>query len=304
MLRAPRLLPQPPGCEQHHRLDSSSRPLEYHQPETASSLSHHNGRYQPSLLKRWLHKFQRRTSRDLRPRNREDAEERLEHAVVPATYACEELTSQFVRYWAKIKEDDGHGLEEIQINALARWHALRFEWRKSVEEYPLPLVAFVENFDDYFFLGALRPYTEVKLADDTQENFEWAGITASRERRKPSEPPHEEISLKLPSSQLWNRAEILRFLEILLHEMTHAFLEIYSVPMETLGCNRKIAETKGMTGHGPCWVKVAAAIAAEADRSLGGQWYKYNLGVERARCREKKALMRLPGHKGLNMMEG
>lgn len=282
--------------------DSSSRRLEYYQPETASGLSHNNRRNMPSLLKRWLHKFQRLTSPDLHPRDREDAEERLEPTVIPTTYACEELTSHFVKHWAKIKEDDGHGLEEIQINALARWHNLEFEWRKSVEEYPLPLDAFVGLFDDYFFLGALRPYTDVELVDDTQENFDWAGISATRERKKPSEPPHEEIRLKPSSSQLWNRAGTQRFLETLLHEMTHAFLEIYSSPVEILGCNRKIAETTGLTGHGPCWVKVAAAIAAEADRSLGGLWDKWDLGVEGARSTEKKALMRLPGYRGLHMM--
>ena len=260
----------------------------------------------PSLLKRWLHKFQGLPSRDLHPRDCEDAEERLEPTLVLTTYACEELTNQFVKFWAKIKEDDGHGLEDIQINALARWHALRFEWRKSIEEYPLPLDAFVEIFDDYFFLGALRPYTEVKLADDTQENFGWAGITASsRKRKTPSEPPHKEIRLKPPSSQLWNLAGTQRFLETLLHEMTHAFVQIYSGgPVEILGCNRKIAETTGLTGHGPCWVKVAAAIGAEANRSLGGLWCKWDLGVEKARSTEKKALVRWHGYRGLNMMDG
>ena len=216
--------------------------------------------------------------------------------MVPMAYACEELTSQFVKYWLKIKEDDGHGLEIIQINAMARWHALRLEWDKSMEEYPVPLDAFVEIFDDYFFLGALRSYTEVKLADDTQENFNWEGLTTSRRRRTPSDPPHTEIKLKPPSSQLWNREETQPFLETLLHEMTHAFLAIYSAPVEILGCNRKIAETTGLTGHGPCWVKVAAAIEAEAERSFGDLWYEWDLGIEGARSTEKNALMRLPGY--------
>lgn len=258
----------------------------------------------PSLLKRWLHKFHGVASLDHRPRDCKDVEERLEPTVLPTRYVCEESTSEFVKYWTNIKDDDGEGLEEIQLNALARWHALHFEWKKSIEEHPIPLHTIFGIFDDYFFLGALRPYTEVKLADDTQENYGWAGTTECRKQTTSSEPPSIDIKLKPTSSQLWVRTLIQWFLETLLHEMIHAFFIIYSAPVRLLGCNRKIAETEDLTGHGPCWVKVAAAIVVEADSSLGGLWHKWDLGIKHARSTEVKAPQKWHGYKGLNMMDG
>ena len=241
---------------------------------------------------------------DLRPRDCKDAEECLEPTVVPEGYAIEELTSEFVKFWAKIKEDDGDGLEDIQKFALERWHALRFEWRKSIAAYPIPLDSFFEIFDDYFFLGSLRPYTEVMWMEDTQENLYWAGTTKSKTRNTSSEPPHMEIRLKPPVSKLWGRAATQFLLATLLHEMTHAFLRIYRGPEKLLGINRKIAETSGLTGHGPCWVKVATAIAEEADRALGGSWQWWDLGVRMSRAEEWKALGKWHGYRGRSMMDG
>ena len=256
----------------------------------------------PSSLKRWLDKVHQVASRDLRPRSCKIAVERLEPTVVPEGYAIEELTSEFVKFWAKIKEDNGDGLEKIQKSALKRWHALRFEWTKRVDAYPIPLDSFVEIFDDYFFLGSLRPYTEVRFVDDTQANLFSAGST--RKRRMSPGQIHIEIRLKRPVSKLLGRASTQFLLATLLHEMTHAFLDIYSSPEEIPGCNRKIAETMGLTGHGPCWVKVAAAIEEEADRSLGRSWRMWDLGVRRSRSLEWKALKKWHGYRGMNMMDG
>lgn len=277
----------------------------------------------PSLLKRWLDGVYRLGSRDLRlqdcedaeecleptvvpegcevedprPRDCKDAEECLEPTLVPKSYAIEDLTSEFVKYWSKIKEDDGDGLEEIQTSALERWHALQFEWGKSIEAYPIPLDSFVEILDDYFFLGSLRPYTEVMLMDDTSETIFWAGFTGSR--KPASGTKYIEIKLKPPVSKLWGRAATKFFLATLLHEMAHALISIYSGPEKLLGVNRKRAETSGLTGHGPCWVKIAAAIEREANRSLGGSWYKWDLGIKDARDEESKVLRKWHGYEGI-----
>lgn len=249
------------------------------------------------LLKSWL------TSLGPRPLVRKDASQRLEPAVVPPRYVCEELTTEFANYWTKIQEDDNEGLEEIQLSALIRWHAFRFKFGKSTEEQPLPLDFFVDIFDDYFFLGALRQYIKVKLADDTPANSGWVGITKRKESCISSATREIQIEVKRQPNQLWTHKLVQEYLDTLLHEMIHAFLILYSAPVASQGCHHRTVETEGLTGHGPCWVKVAAAVAAEADRSLGVLWHKWDLGIASARLSEEGALRRSNELKGLNMMD-
>lgn len=222
---------------------------------------------------------------------------------MPTTYMCEELTSEFANYWAKIQEDDGEGLEEIQLKTLNRWHDFRFNFGRSTDDYPLPLDFFVEIFDDHFFFSSLRQYTVVKLVNDTTANSGWVGRTKKKRRHVSSGPPEILIELKRLSKQLWTRERIQEFLDTLLHEMTHAFLMIYGALEGFSECYpyRRIVETEGLTGHGPYWIKVAAAVAMEADRALGGLWHKWDLGIANARLSEREALRKLHDRKGLDM---
>lgn len=245
-----------------------------------------------SLLRRWLHKCHKLKDLDLRSSVRKDALERLDHVEIPTKYVCEELASEYARYWTRIREDGGEGLEETQLDALTRWHAFRFDIGEEIEQHPLPLDFFVEVFDDYFFLGSVRQYIKVEIADASPANSTWAGLTTSKNRDSLSDPPEIQIQLKRLPNQLWTRQLIQEFLDTLLHEMVHAFLMTYSSTAEYMGKwpYRRIAETEGVTGHGPCWVKVAAAIAAEADRSLGGCWDKWELKIADSCYLEREAL--------------
>lgn len=98
-----------------------------------------------SLLKHWLQKFHNLKDLDPRPCVSKDARERLEPSLMPTRYVCEDLTSEFAKYWAKVQEDDGEGLEEIQLKALDRWNGFRFNFGRSTDDYPLPLSLFVDN---------------------------------------------------------------------------------------------------------------------------------------------------------------
>ena len=163
----------------------------------------------------------------------------------------------------------------------------------STVGYPLRLGFFVDVFDDYFFLGSLRGYISVQVTDETPANSAWVGLTTSKVKSIPSgRPPQVQIELKRLPDRLWTRELVQEFLDTLLHEMSHAFLMIYSSPTGYLGdwpC-RRILETEGLTGHGPCWVMVAEAIAAEADRSLGRVWDKWDLKIADSCCLEREAL--------------
>lgn len=242
-------------------------------------------------------------SLDPRPRVCKEASRCTESTVIPTSYVCEELASEFAKYWSQIQEDHGEGLEDIQLNALSRWQAFQFKLGKSTEEHPLPLDFFVEIFDDHFFLGSLRPYIKVKMADETPANADWIGLTSHERLRLFAGAPALQIEIKKLPLQLWTRKLVQDFLAVLLHEMTHAFLMVYSIPTRRLGnCRyRKLVQTEGLTGHGPCWVMVAAAVAAEADRSLGGLWGSWDLVIARARSLERDALSDGDDRKGLHM---
>lgn len=240
------------------------------------------------LLRRWLQNCHLLANLENRPWVCKDAREHLESAVIPTTYVSEELTTEFANYWTKIRNDEER-LEKIQLNALSRWRTFQFELGKSTESHPLPLDVFMEIFDDYFFLGALRPYTKVSLADDTPANSSWLGLTKKEKQHISSGPPEIHIQIKRLPKQLWTRRLIQEFLDTLLHEMTHAFLMIYTAAEGY----RRMVETEGLTGHGPCWVKVAAAVAAEADRSLGGLWEKWSLKISDALLSERAELRKL-----------
>ena len=256
----------------------------------------------PSLLKRWLNKRRWLTGLNPHACDCKNRRERLEPPVTPTKYVCEELTGEFVKYWTKIREAEGEGLEEIQLNALRRWHDFRSRFRTSMEENALPLDLLFGIFDDYFFLGALRQYTDVVCAENTPADSDWVGIARWKRACEPLAPPTVRIEIKrLPSQFLarWTRQLVQDFLDTLLHEMIHAFLMLYSAsPADPLESHRRAVETEGLTGHGPCWVKVAAAVAAEADRSLVGFRERWELGIASSRLEEREALREWLGCEG------
>ena len=106
-----------------------------------------------------------------------------------------------------------------------------------------------------------------------------------------------------PDRRLWTRKLIQDVVDTLLHEMTHAFLMIYAVFVPSSGAKRTSMETEGLTGHGPRWVTVAVAVAAEADRSLGGEWDRWDLEIAEARFEEREALRRSYCREGLDRLD-
>ena len=162
-----------------------------------------------SLLRRWLHKYHRLIHLDPHSSVSKDAKERLETIGIPNKYVCAELAGEYAKYWAKIREDNGEGLEGIQHNALNCWHAFWFDFGERIEQPSLPLDFFLEVFDDYFFLGSLRPYIQVKLADESPANWTWVGLTTSERQCMLSGPPEIQIELKRLPIQVWTR-EVLR----------------------------------------------------------------------------------------------
>ena len=105
------------------------------------------------LLRRWLHKCHQLGGLSLRSSVRKDARKPVN---VPTKYVCEELAAEYAKFWTKIRQQGGEGLEEIQKDALARWYACQFPLGVSTVRYPLRLGLLADVLDDYFFLGSLR----------------------------------------------------------------------------------------------------------------------------------------------------
>ena len=203
---------------------------------------------------------------------------------IPSKYPCEDLTSEFVKYWTRLPEMGEAELDQVQRDALMRWRASKTERRQEEEGYTFPLDFYFEIFDDYFFLGSLRQYTKVAWAHSTPANIDWLGRTMINNRFNIPGPLEILIQVKRQDDRLRNREIVGKCLDNLLHEMIHAFFTIYSVSaLETM-------PTVGLTGHGECWVRVATVIAAEANRSFGELWDQWELGIADARLQEEEAL--------------
>lgn len=138
-----------------------------------------------SLLRRWLHKYHRLTHQDSHSSVSKDARERLEPIGILNKYVCEELAGEYAKYWAKIREEHGEGLEEIQRNALNCWHAFWFNFGERTEQPSLPLDFVVEVFDDYFFLGSLRlRYTSKSSWQMREDSLRARDSACSRDHQK------------------------------------------------------------------------------------------------------------------------
>jgi len=59
------------------------------------------------------------------------------------------------------------------------------------------------------------------------------------------------------------------FLTFFLHEMLHAFLDIYRCRCSFCSTEVEIEKHLGKTGHGPCWCNAMSAIAQMVKRDLG-----------------------------------
>ena len=251
-------------------------------PELSSHLkADHHSPFMQSALKRCLRKHGLLTN--LRPASGFyiHANAQLEPRAIPSKYACEDLTTEFVKYWTKLPEMGETELDQVQIDALMRWRGSQTDRREAKEGYAFPLDFYFEIFDDYFFLGSLRQYTKVLWAYNTPANIEWVGHTKTKSSFMTPGPLEVLIQVKRQDHRLRDREIVGECLDTLLHEMIHAFFMIYSV---------SAMETEGLTGHGEFWVRVATVIAAEANRSFGEVWDQWELGIANARLVERKAL--------------
>ncbi|KAF8849037.1 hypothetical protein BDZ45DRAFT_697895 [Acephala macrosclerotiorum] len=143
------------------------------------------------------------------------------------------------------------------------------------------LGAYATIFDDLFFFGSLFPRCRIFLVKGKREETpNLRGHTTHQEinklkRKAPFFEKHLETEItiiKLPERD--RPARLRNYLGTLLHEMIHAFLEIWGCCIE--GCY-DLWQQQGVRGHGYAWQDAASALEfAVQDRELLG--LKLDLG--------------------------
>ncbi len=138
--------------------------------------------------------------------------------------------------------------------------------------------------DDLFFGGALSAYCKLELSPKPpplQDGAKLLGVCEKWARKNlftgKLASVHCEIKIWTEKDISDERARRLDQLGTMIHEMIHAYLEIYSCPYKP--CKERLSNA-GKTGHGFAWQDAAFAIAtATADISY------LNLPIELGRCR-------------------
>lgn len=134
--------------------------------------------------------------------------------------------------------------------------------------------AYKTLFDRLFFFGSLRPHVKCVMQKPKGAEEHLMGRTDQDKsyQLKWSYPFHEkrmEVCITLFRTKTKSRPERLKeYLATMLHEMIHAFLDIWGCRYE--GCYN-VWQRQGVKGHGHAWQDAALAIElAVADKSMLG----------------------------------
>lgn len=160
--------------------------------------------------------------------------------------------------------------KRLQDTALQRWHQWFPTVDVSLREDGLDLQFLFLLFDDYFFQGRTKYNTTVEWAE-YHPNFPILGWTSV---------PDAQATIyitRLHPERVWTRQSVKGLLSTLLHEMAHAFVMLKWCNCSTCRCPANICGTRGVSGHGPSWVKLCEAMEAEASRSLAGLCGRWDL---------------------------
>lgn len=138
------------------------------------------------------------------------------------------------------------------------------------------LTAYQTLFDDMFFFGSLFQRCHGRICHATGNNIHIKGQTTRGTRYKlkwldrllDRETPLE-VEITVFRDEDTNRPRRLKgYLETLLHEMCHAFFDLYGCRFD--GCYN-VWEKQGAKGHGHAWQDIALAVEiAAADKNLLG----------------------------------
>ncbi|KAL2050264.1 hypothetical protein ABVK25_009491 [Lepraria finkii] len=122
-------------------------------------------------------------------------------ALQPRSYHSSDLVDGSIRLFGKgfadLNEKGVYRPIGMQEKALERWNQSNFQLNEGTnEDFPLQLV--LEIFDNYFFCGALRKYTDVVWTDENSDHPSYGHISDL-----PESPSHVLIHIVRPPSRTW-----------------------------------------------------------------------------------------------------
>ena len=120
-------------------------------------------------------------------------------------------------------------------------------------------------------MGSVRRWIqEVSLSPSP---FPWQNnLTRGMTVNNP-QSPHVGITLSTPPDEPERRTQAHAVLRISRHELLHASFQVYTCRCAVCTRDQALHRGTGLTGHGLCWVNVAAEIVKFVDRrglNVGG----------------------------------
>lgn len=175
-----------------------------------------------------------------------------------------------IKIFTRQQPEQSIGPRQMQEAALQRWRQWLPPVDISLREDGLDLQFFFRLFDDYFFQGRTKHNTTVGWT----EYLPYGEILG----RTIVDGTRAVISItRLHPQEVWTGESVIFLLSTLLHEMAHSFVKLEGCRCPTCLCPMTIPNTRGLSGHGPVWVKLCEAMEAEATRSLQGLYGTWDL---------------------------
>ena len=198
----------------------------------------------------------------------QSSRQRLEHS----SYICQTLVEGFTDLLAQKEQKQSDPREQVTIRteALERWRKWVPTMQATLDSKDLDVDFFFELFDDYFFSGALRSRTTVRMVDRPLYIGAGGKTAVGVALVDPDRKDHVLIKIAKPPTTIttWAEHTVQMLLAILLHEMTHAVFRIFGCRCADCRCLRTEELTRGIKGHGPSWMQLGQAVEKEANRSL------------------------------------
>lgn len=190
----------------------------------------------------------------------------------------------------------GHMDWPIKKSALERWNALLpalLEGPK-IRESKFDLQTIYHLLDDFLFLKALQDLCAVEWVGDMLEGFGRRKIGwVIRETN--IRGPRMRIRMVRPSPEI--PRTVHNVLCVLMHEMCHALLFL-ACECSVCDCELNMMNGWGITGHGPAWQRVRAAVQETSNLYLNGFSEPFLLS------RASEPDLRLEAKARLRMLEG
>ena len=144
--------------------------------------------------------------------------------------------------------------------------------------------------DDFLFMGLLSTLVQVRWLIPNPRDSNESPLLGQTLMSDEAQGWYLVIEILKPNSQEYKSSE--EWVTTLLHEMCHA-LFCLACCCQTCSCLLNQMNAAGLTGHGPCWRRVASAAEETAKKYLGSIFRDWSLITPVEMHKEDHARLRL-----------